>query len=290
MSGHEEFDFREFLAGLAGHIDFEADIQAEAMQIVLEHSESQRALLNDLNRTVFGADVRADLEKMDEHLATDVYSNLNSMLENCLLLAGFIENVVLPQGKSGFDSERLLTVVYQRAERVTIVKAVAANRVAGPVDDKTEVQADILSSTLLTMEERLQWATEVDRLMPGQGIDLQDPDAVTAAITLYGITEEKGAADREVRRELWHRLTARLEELFTEFEIPEHDDREEVTSYMVSTIIWETDDEHDRHAFVLRQLGEQSAALGWPDGSFDRIVTELRRLKSEIGGASDAGE
>ncbi len=286
MSEQERSEFPDFWADLTGYLGDQDEVAAAGEEFSRAITASQRELLGEIDRTTFDEAVRSDLQVMDSFLAVFPELSLDSLIFRAVMVRGTLELMASPNNDPGRSAhiQNALTCLIERSQ---LVSKIASARQAGGLWEKQGLQGEILATEPLSMEENLLWAQVADTMLTGQGVDLQDAEAVNSAATCHRIAEAADDEARAARRALRTRMMMGLEVLYHEAGIPAHDDRESVAREFISAIVWETGEEGVRQQRVLEQLRERTARMGWTEAQYNRVVAELRALKR--GGATDEG-
>lgn len=287
MSGPEDFDFDEFVRQAGAYAQQAAEAADGNEQTFRSLAAAETTLLIDLDRKAFAPEVRKDLAFMDEFLATHPAENLDGILKRCRVITDLLEIIDIAELPEKIAEK--FSRANRLAERVYIISTVAMHRAFGSDYSKIDLQAHALSSEILSDDERLLWAAEIDALLPDeQGINLLDSKAISSAVALYGIEAETTQVENSLRRMTRDILVVKLEELYSQFRIPGHDDLAAVTRGIASAIAWEeTAGEPGPSLIDLERYREKSVAMRWPPGAYDQIVAALREIKAALNDQPD---
>jgi len=150
--------------------------------------------------------------------------------------------------------------------------------------DVTDLQAEILSAELLPLEERFCWASAAAQLLPGRGINLDDPRAVTEALQFYATRQAEELDDEDeidLLKSIGREIIATM---YTDMDVHEHDDLDSQTTDLLLLVARVDRAPQMLLNFHTRELYKRAEAMGWPDpeGQVDRIITVLRRLRGVL--------
>ena len=251
------------------------DIAAEADLVASRRAEeaaSQNFVLDALSEA---GDPAA------EYLRRFLAANAEYDLDDCLQAIRAQVDTYGPS--SDVDPADLVALYRLRSleERVTAARAIVdeyniflLGGTSDATDRKRSLQAIIYTSSHLTDEQKLRYATVADQMLPGEGMSSDAPEVVEYA---HRADEEYDAA--RWGADLRGRMKAALVDIYTARGVPAHDDIDRFGGALRNYVI----DEDSRHGPLLYRIVRHVAAnMGIDDATLELVIDDLRRVRDSF--------